>query len=97
MLGARGDKIMLRFFSIAFRTISAGALVLLAIAVAPTVATAFAHTRPAISDAASLDQPVADQACAAFEAWFLDPACSNKGHAKKAARAKHRLAHNAVR
>jgi hypothetical protein len=37
---------------------------------------------------------MADQSCAAFEVWFLDPACS-KVRPKKAARTKHHLAHNA--
>lgn len=84
---------MFQFFANAIRTISAVALVVLAIALAPTVGKAFAHSRPTINDMAKLDQPVADQSCAAFEAWFLDPACSNKGHAKKVARTKRHLAH----
>ena len=73
--------------------ISAAAFVVLAIAFVPMVATALAHSRPTI-DEATLKQPVAEQSCAAFEVWFLDPACS-KVRAKKAARTKHHLAHNA--
>jgi len=64
-------------------TVSAATLVMLAIALAPAVPTALATAR----------KPLADQPCAAFEAWFLDPACS-KPRAKKAARAKHHLAHD---
>jgi hypothetical protein len=37
-------------------------------------------------------QPVAEQPCAAFEAWFLDPNC-RQPHAKKLVRTKGRLAH----
>ena len=72
--------------------ISAAAFVALTIAFAPTVATAFAHSRPTINEATP-KQPVAERSCAAFEVWFLDPACS-KVRAKKAARTKHHLAHN---
>jgi hypothetical protein len=70
-------------------TISVAALAMLAIALAPAVPTALAtaHTTTATKDA-TLNQPSADQPCAAFEAWFLDPACS-KPHAKKASRTKH--------
>jgi hypothetical protein len=67
------------------------ALVVLAIAVAPTVGKAFAHSRPTINDTVNVKETVAEQSCAAFESWFIDPACS-KVHAKKAARTKHRLA-----
>jgi hypothetical protein len=76
-------------------TISAAALVMLAIALAPAVPTALATARTTTTtkDDATLKQPLADQPCAAFEAWFLDPACG-KAHAKKAARTKHHLAHN---
>ena len=73
--------------------ITSAALVVCAIAFAPMVATAFAHSRPTINEA-TLKQPMADQSCAAFEVWFLDPACS-KVRPKKAARTKHHLAHNA--
>jgi hypothetical protein len=75
--------------------ITISALVMLAIALAPAVPTALATARTTTTtkDDATLNQPLADQPCAAFEAWFLDPACS-KAHAKKAARTKHHLAHN---
>jgi hypothetical protein len=82
---------MLRFFANAFRAILAVALVVLAIAVAPTVAKAFAHSRASNVEAAQ-NQPVVDQSCSAFEARFLDPAC-DQVHVKKAAHTKHRLAH----
>jgi hypothetical protein len=35
----------------------------------------------------------AEQSCAAFETWFLDPTC-RQTHVKKVARTKHQLAHN---
>jgi hypothetical protein len=76
-------------------TISAVAFVVVAVSFAPMVATAFAHSRPTINEA-TLNQPFAEQSCAAFDVWFLDPACS-KVRVKKAARTKHHLAHNAVR
>ena len=82
---------MLRFLANAFRIISAVALIVLAIALAPTVGKAFAHSRTNNGEPA-LNQAVAEQSCAAFEAWFLDPACS-QGQVKKAARTKHHLAH----
>jgi hypothetical protein len=73
-------------------TISAVALVMLAIALAPAVPTALATARATITnDDANLNEPVAEH-CAAFEAWFLDPACTQV-HAKKAMRTKHHLAH----
>ena len=71
--------------------ISAAVLVVFAVAFAPMVATAFAHSRPTINEA-TLKQLIAEQSCAAFEVWFLDPACS-KVRGKKAARAKHHLAY----
>ena len=77
-------------------TISAAAFVMLAIALAPRVPTALATARTTTtSDDAKLNQPLADQSCAAFEVWFLDPACSHVQRAKKAARTKQRLAHKA--
>ncbi len=82
---------MLRFFANAFRTILAAALVVLVIALAPTVGKAFAHSRASNAEAAQ-NRPVVDQSCSAFEAWFLDPAC-DQVHVKKAAHTKHRLAH----
>ena len=84
---------MLQFLANAFRTIPAIALVVFAIAVAPTVGKAFAHSRTTIDEPAKFDLPLADQSCAAFEAWFLDPTC-RQTHVKKVARTKHQLAHN---
>jgi hypothetical protein len=81
---------MLRIFGNAFRAISVVALVLLAVAAGPTVGRAFAHLRPSPNEA-TLNQQVAEQSCAAFETWFLDPTCS-RGHAKKVARTKRHLA-----
>ena len=75
---------MLQFLANAFRTISAIALVVFAIAVAPTVGEAFAHSRTTIDEPAKLDLPLADQSCAAFDAWFLDPTC-RQTHVKKVA------------
>jgi hypothetical protein len=84
---------MLRFFASAIRTILAAAVVMLAIALAPHVPTALATVRTTITnDDAKLSQRVAEEPCAAFEAWFLDPACSQV-HVKKVARAKRHLAH----
>jgi hypothetical protein len=82
---------MLRFFANSFRLISTVALVGLAIALVPTVGKAFAHSRTTNSEAA-VKQPIAEPSCTAFEARFLDPACSQV-HVKKAAHTKHRLAH----
>jgi hypothetical protein len=82
---------MLRFFANAFRAILAVALVVLAAALAPTVGKAFAHARTPDGEAA-LHQPVTES-CAAFEAWFLDPAC-DQAHVKKVAHTKDRLGHN---
>jgi hypothetical protein len=83
---------MVMFKKIAM-TVSAVAFVMLAIALAPAVPTALA-TAPttATKDDAELNQPVAEQSCAVFEVWFLDPTCS-KLHVKKAARTKRHLAH----
>jgi hypothetical protein len=75
-------------------TISVVAFVMLAIALAPGVPTVLATVRTTVAkDDAKLNQPVADHSCAAFEVWFLDPACSQVQHVKKAARTKQRLAH----
>jgi hypothetical protein len=77
-------------------TISAAAFVMLAIALAPHVPTALATARTTIThDDAKSNQPLADQSCAAFEVWFLDPSCSQVQRAKMAARTKQRLAHKA--
>jgi hypothetical protein len=77
-------------------TTSAAAFVMLAIALAPAVpkALATAHTT-IIDDDGKLNQSLGALSCAAFEVWFLDPACSQMQHAKKAARTKQRLAHKA--
>jgi hypothetical protein len=87
---------MLRFLANAFRTILVAALVVLAIALVPTLGKAFAHSRTMNSES-TLNQPVVGS-CAAFEAWFLDPACGQahvrQPHVSKAAQTKHRLAHN---
>ena len=70
-------------------TISLVGCVMLAIALAPNVPTALAtaHTTTTTNDT-MLNQLPADP-CAAFEAWFLDPACSKPHAKKKAVRAKH--------
>jgi len=75
-------------------TISAVALVMLAIALAPAVPTALATARTTTTYEGdpTLNQPLADQSCANFKVWFLDPACKHK-RVKKSARMKH-LAHN---
>jgi hypothetical protein len=83
---------MLRFFANAFRAILLAAIVVLAIALVPMVGKAFAHSGTTNSESA-LNEPVVDQSCAAFEAWFLDPACGQV-HVKKAPQPKHRSAHN---
>jgi len=77
-------------------TISATAFVMLAIALAPYVPRALATARHGVDDA-KLNEPVAEQSCASFEVWFLDPACSQMQHAKDVARTKQRLAHKASR
>ena len=71
-------------------TILAAAFVMLAIALAPHVPTALATARTTPTNGeAKLNQPSAELGCAAFEAWFLDPACSAPHPKKKAARTKH--------
>jgi hypothetical protein len=71
--------------------------VMLAIALAPAVPTAVATARSTITnDAAKSRSPVAEP-CAAFDAWFLDPACKHTQQAKKVARTKQRLAHKTSR
>jgi hypothetical protein len=77
-------------------TIAAVAFVMLAVALAPGVPTVLATVRHSIDDA-KLNEPVAEQSCASFEVWFLDPACSQMQHAKKVGRTKQRLAHKASR
>ena len=73
-------------------TVSAVAFVMLAIALAPGVPTVLATVRTNTNDDAKLNRPIAEQPCAAFEVWFLDPTC-RQPHAKKAARTKQRVAH----
>jgi hypothetical protein len=68
-------------------TTSVVACVMLAIALAPNVPTALATAH--ITTTTASERPVAVQPCAAFEAWFLDPACSRPHAKKKAARRKH--------
>jgi hypothetical protein len=66
-------------------TLSALAFVMLAVALAPGVPTVLATVRAtATNEDAKLDQPFAQQSCAAFETWFLDPSC-RQPHAKKIA------------
>jgi hypothetical protein len=72
-------------------TASAAAFVMLAIALAPNVPTALATARATITND-NAKQSVAEQPCAAFEAWFLDLNC-RQPHAKKFTRTKGRLAH----
>ena len=75
-------------------TISAVAFVMLAIALAPGVPTVLATVgATAANGDAKLDQRLAQQSCAAFENWFLDPTC-RQTHVKKVARTKRHLAHN---
>jgi len=78
-------------------TISAVAFVMLAVALAPGVPAVLATVRTTVAnDDAKLNPPLADQSCAAFETWFLDPTC-RQTHVKKVARSKGHLAHNAGR
>jgi hypothetical protein len=71
-------------------TISAAAFVTLTIALGPNVPDALATARAMIvtNDDVKLNEPIAEQSCAAFEVWFLDLTCK-QGHAKKASRTKH--------
>jgi hypothetical protein len=74
-------------------TMSAVALVMLAIALAPAVPTALATARATMNnDDTKLNQPVTEQACSAFEVWFLNTGC-RQAHVNKAVRTKQRLAH----
>jgi hypothetical protein len=78
-------------------TMSAVALVMLAIALAPAVPTALATARATMNnDDAKLNQPVAEQSCSAFEVWFLNAGC-RQAHFNKATRTKQRLAHKQSR
>ena len=85
----RSEVVMFKKIAV---TISAVAFVMLAIALAPGVPTVLATVRTHTNDDAKLNQPLADQSCAAFEVWFLDPNC-RQPHARKAVRTKQRLAH----
>jgi hypothetical protein len=51
-------------------------------------ALAIAHITTTTKDTTVNQQPT-DGPCAAFEAWFLDPACSTPHAKKKATRTKH--------
>jgi hypothetical protein len=84
---------MLKKFAI---TISATLFVMLAIALAPHVPTALATAGHDIDDTA-LNQSTDGQSCASFEAWFLDPNCSQPQHLNRDARNRRHLAHKADR
>ena len=73
-------------------TILAVAFIMLAIALAPGVPTVLATVRTTLNDDAKLNRPVAEQPCAAFEVWFIDPTC-RQPHVKNAMRTKQHLAH----
>jgi hypothetical protein len=78
-------------------TISAVTLAILAIALAPNVPTAVATVRMIVTkDDAKLNQPLAEQSCAAFEVWFLDSTC-RQARLNKAKRTKQRLVHRLSR
>jgi hypothetical protein len=70
-------------------TISVVGCIMLAIALAPNAPTALATAHMTTTTKDTLQQQLADQPCAAFEAWFLDPACSTPHPKKKATRTKH--------
>jgi hypothetical protein len=78
-------------------TVSAAAFVMLAVAVGPGVPTILAAVRATTAnDDAKLNQQLEEaRSCAAFQVWFLDPACSQLQHARSVARKKQRLAHKA--
>jgi hypothetical protein len=77
-------------------TVSAVAFVMLAVAIGPGVPTILAAVRATTSsDDAKLNRQEATWSCAAFEVWFLDPACGQLQHARNVARTKQRLAHRA--
>jgi hypothetical protein len=73
----------------------AAAFVILAIALAPDIPTALATARATITHD-NAKHPVAEQLCAAFEAWYFDPNC-RQPHAKRVVRTKGHLAHKQVR
>ena len=75
-------------------TVSAVAFVMLAVALAPGVPTVLATVRATTTnDDTKLNQPLAQQSCAAFQTWFLDPTC-RQPHAKKIALTKKHLTRN---
>jgi hypothetical protein len=76
-------------------TISAVGFVMLAVALAPGVPTVLATVgaTTANNDDTKLNRPLAQQSCAAFQTWFLDPTC-RQPHAKKIARTKKHLTRN---
>ena len=74
-------------------TVSAVAFVMLAVALAPGVPTVLATVRATTTNDDKLNQPLAQQSCAAFQTWFLDPTC-RQPHAKKIARTKKHLTRN---
>jgi hypothetical protein len=77
-------------------TVSAATFVILAVAVGPGTPTILAAVRATTAnDDAKLNQLEATRSCAAFQVWFLDPACSQLQHARNVARKKQRLAHKA--
>jgi hypothetical protein len=70
-------------------TVSAVALVMLAIALGPNVPAAVATARAIITkDDIKLNEPSLQQSCAAFEVWFIDPTCRHR-RIKKSARTTH--------
>jgi len=70
-------------------TVSAVAFVMLAVALAPGVPTVLATVgATTINNDTKLNQPLAQQSCAAFQTWFLD---CRQPHAKKIARTKKHL------
>ena len=86
-------RVVVMFKKIAV-TISAVAFVMVAVALAPGVPEVLATVRTTVAnDDTKLNQPLAQQSCAAFETWFLDPTC-RQTHIKKVARTKHQLVHN---
>jgi hypothetical protein len=65
-------------------TILAVAFVMLVVALAPGVPTVLATVHATVgNDDPKLNQPLAQQSCAAFEVWFLDPACGIRAHSSK--------------
>ena len=75
-------------------TISALAFVTVGLALGPGVPNVLARVGTAAThNDANLRQSLAQQSCAAFEAWFLDRAC-RQPHTKKIARIKKHVARN---